>query len=122
MKFAFQIFVCFGVPLVGVILYAKIFARIEDNLVFQIGLFNTTNYLGWFSIFSTIYFWGLSGLAILGFSYLVCLAPILSIGFSFWLVLHKNELANYRYALFTSISYIVVVMCFFGLIYFKPFR
>ncbi|MCU1287796.1 MAG: hypothetical protein JWN60_25 [Acidobacteria bacterium] len=115
------LFICFGIPLIGVVVYAKLFAGVPDNTIFKIGLVNTINYLGWFSVFSTVYLLGLSGMAILGFSYLICIAPILSIGFSYWILLHKSELTNYRYALFTSISYIVLILCFTVLIYFKPF-
>lgn len=105
-----KLFTCFGIPLIGIFLYFKRFSAIEDNVVFHIGLVNTINYLGWFAIFSTTYFFGgVSGLTILGFSYLVCIAPIFSIGFTYWILLHKNDLSQYYYALFSSILYIASV-------------
>lgn len=120
MRLAFQFFVCFGIPVAGIILYTKIFTEVEDIIIFKIGFINTIHYLALFSIFLTLYFWGMSGIAVLGFLYLVCVAPILSFSFSYWILLHKNKLADYQYALFTSISYIILILCFFSLIYFKP--
>jgi len=110
MEITIKLFVCFGIPIIGIFLYHKIFSALEDNTVFHIGLVNTINYLGWFAVLSTTFFFGgLSGLTILGFSYLVCIAPILSIGFTYWILLHKNELVQYRYALSTSIIYIASI-------------
>lgn len=33
----FSTFFCFGVPIIGVILYSKLFAEVEDNVIFKIG-------------------------------------------------------------------------------------
>lgn len=116
MRLVFELFICFGVPLIGVIIYTKLSAGVEDNIIFKIGFINTIHYLGWFSAFSTVYFGGISGMAALGLLYLISIAPILSFGFLYWILLHRSKLTDYRYALFTSISYIVLVLCFFGLI------
>lgn len=102
--------VCLGVPSASVFLYFKWFSAVKDNVVFHIGLVNTINYSGWFAVFSTMYFFGgLSGLAVFGFAYLVCIAPILSIGFTYWILLYKENLSDYYYALFTSVIYFACI-------------
>ena len=41
MKFTFQLLICVGIPLTGISLYNKLFSKVEDNIVFQIGFVNT---------------------------------------------------------------------------------
>lgn len=112
--------ICFGIPLIGIFLYHKWFSKVEDNTVFQIGFVNTINYLLWFLQISTIAFFGYSGMGMLLSLYLMFIAPILSFGFSYWILLHRRDLVDYRYALFTSISYLFLFLIFLGLILISP--
>lgn len=122
MKLTFQLFICSGIPLIGIFLYHKLFSRVEDNVVFQIGFVNTINYLLWFLQISTIAFFGYSGMGMLLSLYLIFIAPILSLGFLYWILLHRKDLVNYRYALFTSISYLSLFLVFGSLIHFYHLR
>ncbi len=81
MKLTLQLFICFGIPLIAIFLYHKLFSNVEDNVVFQIGFVNTINYLLWFLQITTIAFFGYSGMGMLLSLYLMFIAPILSFGF-----------------------------------------
>lgn len=108
-----QLTICFVVPLIIIFLYIRFFSKLTNTTVFNIGLFNTITFSLLFSTFSSLYFWGLSGLIILSFLYLIFIVPILSIGFLYWIWIYKNELEDYKYALFTSISYLSLIFLFF---------
>ncbi len=106
MQKTIELFVCFGIPLIVVFLYFKAFAKVEDNTIFHIGLTNTATYCLWFSEIMTARFWGVSGMHLLGLIYLLFIAPILTIGFSYWFFVNKSELKRHRYALISSMIYV----------------
>ena len=111
MKLTAEIFVCFGIPFLAVLFYLNKFCFVDSSL-FKIGLANTINFALCFSEVFTIGFWGMSGLNILIFLYLIFIAPILSIGFSYYIWVNKKDLVSYKYALISSLIYIGIFLFF----------
>ncbi len=124
MEITNQLYICFGIPLMGLFLYYKLFDKVEDNTIFYIGFLSTINFFLWFSEIFTIRYWGMSAFNILGFLYLLILAPILSIGFSYWLFIRRKTLTRYYYSLITSVGYVLIVwgLPFFLLIFVIVFK
>ena len=112
MRFAVQLFICFIIPLAGGFLYYKLSAKVEDNTVFKIGLIATINYLLLILQILTIRFWEMSGMNILIWFYLAFVAPVLLIGFIFWIWQNRKFLIQHYYALFSSIVYLAVILVF----------
>jgi hypothetical protein len=112
MILADQLYLCFGIPLMGLFLYYKCASKIPDETVFRLGFLNTFNFLLWFSQLFMIRYRGLSGLHVLGFIYLLLVAPMISLGSSYWLFAHRKTLPHYRYALVTGTAYFLL---FWGL-------
>jgi hypothetical protein len=110
MEIANQLFICFGIPLMGLFLYCILFAKIENKTVFYIGVFSTMNFLLWFSELFTIRYWGMSILNILGFLYLLIVAPVLSVGVSYWVIVRRDTLtlAHFVFPLMASMSYVAI--------------
>ncbi|MBX7170569.1 MAG: hypothetical protein K1X72_06395 [Pyrinomonadaceae bacterium] len=103
MKFILELFICFIFPIIVIAFYFKKFASLEDS-VFKIGLINTINFMLWFSQILTIRFWGMSGLNSLIFLYLIFIAPILSIGFCYYIFSNKKYLAKFQFPLASSVA------------------
>lgn len=111
MKLATEILICFGIPFFAILFYIRKFSLLESSL-FKIGLANTINFsLLIFQVIS-IRFWGMSGLHLLIFGYLVFITPILSIGFCYYIWANREDLFGYSYALASSLSYLGVFLIF----------
>lgn len=108
-----------GVPLAGLLIFRKTFENVEDNAVYFISLINTAHFGGWILILLTGAFWYWSGMAALGFFYLIFIAPLLSIGFAYWLLKHKAGLEHYEYALISSTIYFAFILLFITAILLK---
>ena len=80
------------------------------------------NYLLWFLQIATVMFFGYSGMGMLLSLYLMFIAPILSVGFLYWIMFHRKNLVFYRYALITSTVYLSLLLAFFGLLIFNGLK
>lgn len=117
MEVLIPLLIYLAVPLIGLFISLKLFENIDDNTIYFISLINVAHFGGWLLILLTGLFWYWSGMAFLGGFYLVTFAPILSIGFFYWLIKNKRNLTRYKYALISSIIYIAFVFLLFILIF-----
>jgi len=102
MKTALEIFTGFGFPFFAIVFYLIKFSKLEAA-VYKMGLVNTVTLALWFSSILTILFWGVSGIHYLAFFYLILIAPILSIGFCYYIWINRKELVGYKFVLITSL-------------------
>ena len=106
------------VPLIGLLVFTRLFAGVYNSSIYAISLINTAHFGGWLIFFLTALFWQSSGMVSLGFFYLIFIAPVLSAGFAFYILRQKKNLTDYRYALVTSIFYIPFLALLFAMLFF----
>ena len=104
MELLIPLFIYLVVPLIGLFIFRRNFADVDNSVIYAVSLINTAHFGGWFLFLLTSLFWYWSGMATLGFFYLIFIAPILSVGLLIYIFSEEN-LTNYRYALITSILY-----------------
>lgn len=109
MKQAAEIIIVFGIPILAVVFYLIKFSYLEVA-VYKMGLANTITLAFWFFQIFTIRLWGMSGLHALIFLYLGLIAPILSIGFCYYIWVNRKELVGYKFVLISSFFNIGILL------------
>jgi hypothetical protein len=112
-KYVAAIIIHLIVPALGILAFAVLNRRMARA---QIASPPTLSYLnlfvtfgGWLFLTLTILFWEWSGMASIGFMFLVCVSPIVTAVLTVNLHRQRQESSFHRYAFAASFSYILIV-------------